>query len=74
MEGLRKRTSGLGFGRRFQVTNFVTSWILVPGEKNLRFKVVRDLPRGPVAKTLHSQFRGPGVRSLVRELDSTCCN
>ena len=26
---------------------------------------------GPVAKTLHSQCREPGVQSLVRELDST---
>ena len=29
---------------------------------------------GPVAKTLCSQGRGPGVRSLVRELDAPCYN
>ena len=33
-----------------------------------------DFPGGPVAKTLSSQCRGPGVRFLVRELDPTCHN
>ena len=34
----------------------------------------RDFPGGPVAKTLCSQWRGPWVWSLVREIDPTCCN
>ena len=34
----------------------------------------RDFPGGLAVKTLRSQCRGPGVRSLVRELDSTCHN
>ena len=33
-----------------------------------------DFPQGPVAKTLHSQCRGPRVQSVVRELDPTCHN
>ena len=36
-------------------------------------KKAGNFPDGPVAKTLHSQCRGP-VGSLVRELDPTCCN
>ena len=31
---------------------------------------IRDFPGGPVVKTLHSQYKGAGVRFLVRELDS----
>ena len=34
----------------------------------------RDFPRGPVAQTPHSQYRGAQRQSLVRELDPTCCN
>ena len=33
-----------------------------------------DFLGGPVGKTLCSQSRGPGVRSLVRELDPACHN
>ena len=33
-----------------------------------------EFPGGPVAKTLCYQCRGVWVRSLVRELDPTCCN
>ena len=33
-----------------------------------------DFPGGPVAKTPCSQCRGPGVQSLVKELDPMCCN
>ena len=40
----------------------------------LQLKINRDFPGGPAAKTLHSQCRGPGFKSLVRELDPTCCN
>ena len=35
---------------------------------------IQDFPEGPVAKTLHSQRRGPRVRSLVREVDPTFRN
>ena len=38
----------------------------------LMIKVFRGLPGGPVGKTPCSQWRGPGVRSLVRELDPAC--
>ena len=31
---------------------------------------IRDFPGGPVVKTLRSQYKGAGVRSLVSELDS----
>ena len=34
----------------------------------------RDFPGDPVTKTPCFQCMGPGVRSLVRELDPTCCN
>ena len=34
----------------------------------------RDFPGRQVAKPLHSQCKGPGVWSLTRELDPTCCN
>ena len=34
----------------------------------------RDFPGGPVSKAPCSQCRGPGVRSLVRDVDPTCCN
>ena len=34
----------------------------------------KDFPGDPVAKTLYSQSRGKGVRSLVKELESTCHN
>ena len=34
----------------------------------------KDIPGGPVAKTLSSQCKESGVQSLVRELDPTCCN
>ena len=34
----------------------------------------RDFPGGPVAKAPCSQRRGPRVRSLIREVDPTCCN
>ena len=34
----------------------------------------RDFPGGPVAKTLHLRCRGPGVPSLVGELDPRCCH
>ena len=34
----------------------------------------RDFPGDPVANTPYSQCREPGVQSLVRELDPTCCN
>ena len=33
-----------------------------------------DFPGGPAAKTLRSQYRGPGVQSLVREVDPICHN
>ena len=33
-----------------------------------------DFPGGLLDKTQRSQCRGPEVRSLVRELDPTCCN
>ena len=33
----------------------------------------RDFLGGPVAKTLGLQCRGPGLQSLVRELDPTYC-
>ena len=39
----------------------------------LKNHLTRDFHSGPVAKTLHSQCRGPRVWSLVRELDPTCC-
>ena len=39
--------------------------------KFLKIKI--DFPGGPVAKSLHSQRRGPGW-ILVRELDPTCCS
>ena len=35
---------------------------------------LRDFPGGPVGKTQCSQCRVPGVQSLVRELDPTCCS
>ena len=35
---------------------------------------LRDFPGGPVAKTQCSQYREPGIQSLVRELDPTCCS
>ena len=35
---------------------------------------VRDFPGGPLAKTPHSQCRGPGFNPLVSELDPTCHN
>ena len=31
-----------------------------------------DFPGGPAAKTLRSQYKGPEVQYLVRELDPTC--
>ena len=34
--------------------------------------IYQDFPGGPVAKTPSCQCGGPGVRSLVRELDTTC--
>ena len=34
----------------------------------------RDFPGGTVAKTRHLSMQGAWVRSLVRELDPTCCN
>ena len=37
-------------------------------------KVMRDLPGGPVVKTLHSQFRGPWFDPWFRELDPACPN
>ena len=37
----------------------------------LRIIICWDFPAGAVDKTLCSQCRGPGVRSLVSELDST---
>ena len=40
----------------------------------LKISQARDFPSGPVAKTLSSQCKGPGVRFLVRELDPTCHN
>ena len=33
-----------------------------------------DFPGSPVPKTPHSKCRGPGIQSLVGELDPTCCN
>ena len=33
--------------------------------------LLRNFPCGPVAKTPHSQCRGPAIQSLVRELDPT---
>jgi len=45
----------------------------MPGQpQNMVF--CRDFPGGPVAKPPHSQSKGPGVRTLSRELDPTCCN
>ena len=37
-------------------------------------KTCGDFPGGPVAETLGAQWRGAKIRSLVKELDSTCCN
>ena len=34
----------------------------------------KDFPGGPVLRLCGSQCRGPRVRALVRELNSTCCN
>ena len=34
---------------------------------------MRDIPGGPVAKTV-LPIEGAQVQSLVRELDPTCCN
>ena len=43
--------------------------------RSMLFKArIRDFPGGPVAKAPCSQCREPGVRSLVREVDPTCCN
>ena len=35
---------------------------------------IRDFTGGPVAKTLPSQYKGPEVHYLVRELDPTYHN
>ena len=35
---------------------------------------VGGFPGGPVAKALCSKCRGPGVQSLITELDPICCN
>lgn len=42
-------------------------------EKGIRVKkhLAQDDPGGTVAKTPHSQSRGPAIQSLVRELEST---
>ena len=40
----------------------------------LKLKIYGDFPGGPGAKTLCCQCRGPGVQSLVRELDPACHN
>ena len=37
-------------------------------------KATRDFPGGPVAKTPHSQCRGPQVQLLFEELESACHN
>ena len=39
--------------------------------KVLESRCPRDFPGGPVAETMSSQCKGPGVRSLVRELYSS---
>ena len=40
----------------------------------LLIKKGRDCPGGPVAKTPRSQYMGPRVQHLVRELDPTYRN
>ena len=40
----------------------------------LTYQVDKVIPRGPGAKTARSQFGGPGLRSLVGELDPACSN
>ena len=51
------------------------------GRRLLQIPGFRDFPGGPVAKTPHSQCRGPsfdpgqGTRSYMPQLkDSVCCN
>ena len=36
--------------------------------------VDRDFAGGPVAKIPCSQYRGPQIQSLFKELDPRCCN
>ena len=44
-------------------------------DKEKQIKAIRrDFPGSPVAKPPHSQCRGPGVQSLVKEKDPTCHN
>ena len=48
-----------------------------PKERQISNKDKRllwDFPGGPVAKTPPLPMQGAWVRSLLRELDPTCCN
>ena len=62
----------------FNISFYNLSIVLGRGAEKSKFLVFkekgRDFPSAPVAKTPRSQCRGPGVRSLVGELDPTCCN
>ena len=67
-------TSALA-GRFFTRSPYVTPYTKINPEcvRDLDVKPkTRDFPGGPVARTPRSQCRGPGVQSLVRELDPTC--
>ena len=58
----------------FKYNQFI--WEVTPGRTSRERgkKENKDFPGGLGVKTLGSQCRGPGVQSLVRELDSTSCN
>ena len=45
----------------------------MPGKSRAKILPLRDFPDGPVADSVLPML-GASVRSLVRELDPTCCN